>query len=1017
MHRSILSLGVLALLLSGQYFFNGVAVAQETAATVDDSTLYLWRFDEGQGANINNAAPGAIAAGNAVAGNAVAGNAVASGGYSWTKGNFGDALSLNGIDGKATVQIPQPVIFAENESYTVDAWVKVFRSGATQQIFDSSPLCQLEVRPEGFVSFSIAAMAGDLHARCSGPTRIDNGKWHHVAGVRDVTAGKLLLYIDGRLDAEEADPTAGQVKTGIATTTFIGSTGNNKEMLEGEIDEVRISKGVRSFAAESATIVDKHAKTYTLENARTKMVFTASQGKLYLSEWIDKLSGVNFIETGLAGQRVNNLWQVNMRAGAGTPQIRSTIIDERDSAVTIKRRQTGNAEELGFNWRALPVKEMKGAVDVSMRVLLPRDSAFAQWYIDVDNRSKEFGAWIVKFPAINNLKKLSNDGHDYLAIPGGNGGGAGEGQLVTDPFTKMHAFVRTYPCYQQSMQFNAYYGPQGGLYFGAHDGASNLKGFYITPVKSDMPAMIYEVQNYPANSGVGGTSYHQTYASVIGPFKGDWYDACKIYRQWALRQKWARLGPLAQRTDIASSIRKGSFWMMGTFEWEPTTAPLMRRLARSLPIEEVQKRARHIDVEKSLALVKEAYDYFHYPIILWTNEWYEGGGDMTPPRYVPMNNLQQFLKELHTRYPEVKLSAYVAPKRFSIQTPEYTEEVVRTLEKKADGELRIGAPMPKESDDQHAVPCWTTDFWKKYWGQKAYDRASLGIDGFHVDELASATSFDSQCFNRAHGHPIGGGDLYATTRRTMLKNIRDNARRANPDFATHHEALNEIYIDIDDLQEVCTSPSNINIPLFETVYHDYNFQMGRRIIKWNDRRTFPKGREDGDSDIDEFMSSFAQTYIWGNQPAWMRIDIASYAPRVAAITKQFMDARYRAMKFLNVGEMMRPLTVTTPLPQLKTTWRFNDTPEHIMPAVINSVWKAADGSIGIVLANITQTPQTIDYRCDLAEAGLQGKQFSLRRIDDIVAQDLGQSQGSVLQRSDTLSAQSVMIIEVKAVGP
>jgi hypothetical protein len=817
---------------------------------------------------------------------------------------------------------------------------------------------------------------------------------------------------------------------GTAETSGSQPTGNFKSTPSGHASQGHIEKIGRlaqvvsaqdAWAQSSRQSASSHTHSMramladqVLENAQVKLVFATQGGKLFLRSMMDKKRGTDFIEKRLTSQNVNNLWQMDMRAGAGTPQIRSAEIEKFGQGVQVARSKTAVGDELQFRWQNLPVKNENSAVNVTMRVLLPRNSALSQWRINVDNKSREYGAWIVKFPAINNFKKLSANGEqEFAVIPGGNGGGAGEGHLFPDPFTKMHAFVRTYPCYHQSMQFNAYYGPQGGLYLATHDGASNLKGFYVNPVKGDLPTMAYEVQNYPANAGVAGTDYRQEFASVVGPFQGDWYDASQIYRQWALQQKWARKGPLHQRKDIAPAIAKGSFWMMGTFEWEPTDEPLMRRLARSLPIEEVQRRARRIDVEKSLALVKEASDYFGYPIILWTNEWYEGGGDMSPPRYLPMNNLKEYFAELHKRYPNVTMSGYVAPRRFSIQTLEYNADAVASLEHRENGDPSIDGVMPRESNDQHARPCWTSQLWKDYWGKKASQIAGLGMDGFHVDEMASATRWQHQCFNLSHGHPIGGGTLYADTRREMSMIIRESARRVNPNFASHHEALNEIYIDVDDLQEVCTSPSNTNIPLFEAVFHDYNFQMGRRIIEWNNRRQFPPGKADGDAAIDEFTASFAQTYVWGNQPAWMRTDISTYAPKVAAVTKRFMDARYRSMKFLNVGQMMRPLTVTRPLPEVKTTWRFNDTPEHIMPAVINSVWKAADGSIGIVLANITAQPQSISYRFDLAEAGLKGSKFALRQIDGPQPQGMGTMTGKVVERTDTVPGQSVSIIEIK----
>ena len=751
-----------------------------------------------------------------------------------------------------------------------------------------------------------------------------------------------------------------------------------------------------------------------LENDRVRLDFALHDGALVLAGWMDKINHVEFIETAFPSQRLRNLWQVSLRSPEGF-----THLDETEVAPEVKRHDTDAGQKLVVAWRGIPVEDEQGA-DVVMEVFLPAGSSFSEWRISVENRHPSYGVWMVQYPYLNNLGKLEEDGsREFVAIPGGNGGGAGEGQLHRDPFETMHPFVRTYPCYHQSMQFNAYYGSASGLYLAVHDPESHTKGFLLKPwtVGGTLPVMSYEVQNYPADCGEPGVGFQAGYPAVMGPFTGDWYDAARVYRAWALRQRWAAKGPLTGREDISPWIREGAYWMVMTLDSEKDQRQHLRKLARTMPIDLVQQMVRHIDVEVNLAKVTKAFDYFGYPMLLWCNEWFDGGGDTSPPRYIPVNNLETFLTRLRQEVPDGHLSAHIQPKRFSVQVLEYDDTVRASLETTADGAPAIGPVMPSETYDQHAYPCWATPFWQSYWAEKAFACASLGLDGFHVDELGSATSFSAQCFNREHDHPIGGGTLYVDTRRNMTTLLRENARRARPDFAIHHEVLCEIYIDVADAAEVCTMPSNVNIPMYEAVYHDYNFIMGRRILEWTDRNLFPLGRKDGDEGIDEFVSAFAQTYIWGNQPGWTRIDIMDYAPRIAGFIKRFMDARYRTMKFLNVGDMMRPLEVAPSLPTVERTWRHCDTPDFVLPVVYNSVWKAEDGAVGIVLANITDTPQTIAYRCDLAECGLGDGPYRLTRVDGEAPEDLGTASGPVLEREDRVNGYDLKIIEIEAAAP
>jgi len=947
--------------------------------------LWAWSFNEGQGDVVKDTRgkPGGRVLGE----------------YRWLGGN---ALELNGISGHVQLQDEGYFQVAATEGLTLEARVRVVKSGTTQLLVFASPTLELEVRSEGTVSFNLAGGNGKS-GRCLGVTSIADGLWHDIAAVRDAKTKTVALYIDGYLDAQAEDGTAGSVLA-IPRGAYLGGKPNDLEMFGGAIDKLQLTRGAKKIRPRKAKDVEVDAPTWTLANEHVEMLFTAHGSVLGLTQLTDRATGTQFIET--EGGMPVNLWQVGLRSARW-----SAILDASQGVFAVEQTE----DRITFSWTDLPLGEDHAVV--TMSVELPAGSAQAQWKLDVSHDSKDYGVWNAECPRIPNLRKLADDPtQNFVALSGGNGGGAGEGQLHPDPWNTMHPVVRTYPCYYQSMQFNAWYGPDAGLYLATHDGDMHLKGFFINPTttRTGKQVMSYTLIHYPADSGVEGTEFHQPYPAVIGVFHGDWYDAARLYRGWALDQVWCRLGPSHQRTDISPWIKNSAWWTLMPVDREPNDRPAMRKLARTLPIEEVQKRGNRIDIESSVAKVERAYEYFGFPMVLWSNEWWEGGGDYSPPRYTPLINLVPFLEELHARVPDAYFSGHTQPKRYSVQVAEYDEEVEWSLEHTAEGHDAIEAPNPAETYDVHAYPCWATKFWQDFWYDKSASSAALGLDGFHIDELGSQTNFAHQCFNREHGHPIGGGTLYADTRRNMLANIRKAARTQRPQFAAHHEVLCEIYIDLADAGEVCTTPSNANIPMWEAVYHDYHLLMGRRIIEWLDRNTFPLGDRDGDELIDEFVSSYGQTYIWGNQPSWTRIDILDYAPRVAAVIKRTMESRYRAIDYLNFGDMMRPLVVTEPLEEVMRIWRLCDTPENILPVVMNSVWKAPDGTEGIVLFNITDQPQKISYRCDLSECGLQGDRFKLTRIDGPQPVAMGHAEKSVLERTDEVEPYNVVIIKVES---
>ena len=956
-------------------------------------TLWDYRFSEGSGDQVRSAADDQTG--------------TLLGDYRWAGGTHGQSVEFNGQTGRLQLGGEGFFTLAGNDGITLRTRVRVVKVGETQPIVNAAPTLELEIRKEnGAVSFGLTDQEGGS-ARCTGKTLIADGRWHDVVAQRDPKTKKIRLYIDGGLDAEAEDGTAGHVLP-IPKAASFGGKADGREMLGGSIALVRMDRGVGTVAAASERVDESKKQQWMLTNDRLEMKFVARDGSLSLESLIDRKTGTQFIEPSLTSPQ--NLWQVSLRSPSW-----SALLDETQGELTAEQSD----DQLVFTWSKLPLGDDHATVKLT--VDLPADSAMSQWKIDIDHDSKDYGVWIAHSPVISNLARLDQDpAKNFLALPTGLNGGAGEGQLHKDPWNTVEPIVRTYPCYIQSMQFNAWYGPDAGLYLAAHDGKMNLKGFLFkpTPVRDGDSLMSYEVLHYPADAGVEGTTYHQPYPAIVGVFEGDWYDAARIYREWALDQVWCQKGPLRDRENLSPWIKQGAWWTVFSMDRLNDGGPGLREKARTLPLDEVYAQARELNVPSNVERVKRAYEYFGYPMILWCNEWWDGGGDLSSPRYVPMKRLKEFITKMQEEVPDAHLSGHMQTKRYSVQMREWDDQVQQSIEKRADGSWAVEAMGSNDKGDQDAYPCWATEFWQNDWKKRVERIVSYGLDGFHMDELGSYTDFNEQCFNRAHGHPVGGGTLYADTRRNMVTLVRSTARETEPGFALHHEAMCEIYIDVADLAEVCTSPSNNNIPLWEAVYHDYSFIMGRRIIEWFDRNTFPMDTPgQGDHDIDEFTSSFAETFVWGNQPSWTRIDIADYAPKIAAFIKKSMDVRYRVMPYLNVGQMMRPLEVTKPLPTVTRIWRLNDTPEHVLPVVLNSVWKAADGTIGIVLFNHTDQSQTIDYRCDLAACGLEGTNFEISRIDGPQPQELGAVHGRVLERTDTVDPYTVVVLKVAPSSP
>jgi hypothetical protein len=147
----------------------------------------------------------------------------------------GSALLFNGTNGYATDT--NAANFNFSGPFTVTAWIRTTNLTHTWQAIvtkGDSAWRLHRYNNSHVVSFGTSGFANvDL----AGVTPVDDGNWHHVAGVYD-GLGNKYLYIDGALDAST------NVSGALGSNNFALAIGENAEQTgrvwNGEIDEVRI---------------------------------------------------------------------------------------------------------------------------------------------------------------------------------------------------------------------------------------------------------------------------------------------------------------------------------------------------------------------------------------------------------------------------------------------------------------------------------------------------------------------------------------------------------------------------------------------------------------------------------------------------------------------------------------------------------------------------------------------------------------------------------------------------------
>lgn len=647
----------------------------------------------------------------------------------------------------------------------------------------------------------------------------------------------------------------------------------------------------------------------------------------------DAENGTGFVAPGASGP----LWRIELRSTDGT----LTEVNSLDPAETSESKMEG----LTLTWRHLAVEQERDALDVRAFVWQnPAVPRLSHWRIEADNRSAKWGIWKVHFPIIPGL---ATDKGSYFAWPEKVGG------LTRTPLARLPIQMR-YPTHEATMQFCVVGAPKGCLYLATHDPRAFWKEYNLeTDGKGGAQ---FRFTHFPEGMGEPGRSFRMTYEVWVGVVDGDWIDACKLYRQFALHQKWCG-PPIAERASTPEWYKEIAAWFVG------------------FPDEGTVKAAANVDEPM-------AYQWY---------EWHQIPFDNHYPDYFPVKPEFHRVRDM-LRDADVRAVPYINVRLWDLETASYRDEGAEPW-----ATLGAGGKRTVERWGQNrefAVMCPTTRFWQeKIAGICERIVGEFGCDGVYLDQAGSYLPV--ACFDPKHGHALGGGDWWVTGYRNLVKLAQQRARAIRPDAILTTEDNAEPYADLFDglLTWSGTFVAADLVPMYHYVYSG-------RVITY--------GRAEGYDDLARDQQN-AQMFVWGTQLCWM--NSAHFQPEMA--TGQFLRTLARAYtgaarKFTLYGEMLRPAPVVNGVPGSTAKWT-QDIPVT-MPEVVHSLWRAPDGTLGLVAANWSNTAHSVLFEVDLKQAGLDANAAAI--TDLTPAQPPRRVEGSMVQLSVDMPARSAKVFEI-----
>ena len=671
---------------------------------------------------------------------------------------------------------------------------------------------------------------------------------------------------------------------------------------------------------------------------------------------IKNRNGKEFINRQASGE----LWRIKIKKiqvnTAGLPQVINLSIDPEKDDGTGGMDQQQDEVEIGslntnadcaivkepegvkYIWRGIDIGTEKKCLDVWVRFTLKSNDQFCRINAGFENKSQIYTVFYFMTPEIKGLGGL--DGQcdaDRLATPSYNG------RLIANPVEK--GLLGKNRIFQpnrsgHSMEFDTYYNSGSGLYMGCFDGNQFAKRYQIET--SPERGIEWTLVNIPNNMKSVPQRWEVPYQAVIRCFSGDWYDACQIYREWALKQSWSSEGPLLTRKSIPE-------WFKNIDEW--------------LSLGEDQIFSYKLELEKFFK------DFSRFKLGAMCYYWGNGHyfHKMNPDRF-PLD--KKDLEYLSTAAKNnMQVMGYIQCTAWEDTTGSFKKmDGYKYSVKNFAGQSQKWADSLEKGATGNSVIAYPGAIWADVLGSTIEEMAKAGFAAAYMDSGNHGGTYLN--FNADCSRDSGGGNSYIKDNQRLLVSLRERARKINPDFCFTAESFWEGNIAALDGILVCNTTnvylegSRVTaIPMAQTVYHDYCLMYS----VWPSKSDLERDNGRG------YIAKHGLAFTWGVKPGWNMLPFLykfeNHQIAHAASLKRY-EAYSKSKKFLVFGQMLRSPEIVSPNEFLPVKWHisYSDRYHSVnMPSVLSTAWRSPDGKLGIVLYNISDKVQKMTLKLDCKE--------------------------------------------------
>ncbi len=334
-----------------------------------------------------------------------------------------------------------------------------------------------------------------------------------------------------------------------------------------------------------------------------------------------------------------------------------------------------------------------------------------------------------------------------------------------------------------------------------------------------------------------------------------------------------------------------------------------------------------------------------------------------------------------------------------------------------------------------AYMCMGTQFWKDKYSSLCDSAVNIyGANGVYMDMAC----LNTMCFDKSHGHPVGGGNYHIQNFSKMTNLIRSKINEKEK-LVLAGEGAGEVWLPHLDLfltlavsKERYAGPGAWEtIPFFQAVYHEYSVTYGNYSSLlvppydelWPEQYAPKKPLKMLDIAYSkQFLMEQARSFAWGLQPT-----ISNYQAFLATERKEEIEylkelaiVRNSALQYLLRGKFMRTPYFEIPSQEIDVS-RLSiyagkmgesvTTFKGTYPLIYTGTWKAADNNLGIALASISNEPFNLDLKFSASEYNLT-LSGNIYVINNVNKKNIGKYSDGKISINYTLKPEEICIIEI-----